>query len=61
MKEFKRILMKAQLGDKAATEQIVNLYKGLIIKESKVNGVFDEDLMQYLYQVLLVCIRTFRM
>jgi len=60
LNEFKRTLLKAQLGDKKAAEQMVELYKGLIIKESIVDGVFDEDLMQYLYQVLLNAIRTFR-
>lgn len=60
MKEFKRVLLKAQLGDKKAIEQIVDMYKGLVIKESIVDGVFDEDLMQHLFQVLLLAIRTFR-
>lgn len=59
MKGFKRLLIKAQLGDKEAIEVILELYRGLIIKESSVRGTFDEDLMQILYDTLLSCVRQF--
>ena len=59
MKGFKRLLMKAQLGDKDAIRVILELYRGLIVKESSIEGTFDEDLMQNLYDTLLACIRHF--
>ncbi len=59
MKGFKRLLMKAQLGDRESLQVILELYRGLVIKESTVEGAFDEDLMQILYDTLLACIRQF--
>ena len=59
MKGFKRLLMKAQLGDKDALRVILELYRGLIVKESSIEETFDEDLMQNLYDTLLACIRHF--
>jgi hypothetical protein len=40
-------------------EQILEMYKPLLIKESIYDGAFDEDLYQELVTVLLRCIRTF--
>lgn len=40
-------------------QQILDMYKPLLIKESIYDGVFDEDLYQELVEVLLRCIRTF--
>lgn len=59
MKGFKRLLIKAQLGDKEAVQVLLELYRGLVVKESSVEGAFDEDLMQSLYDTLLACIRQF--
>ena len=58
-KGFKRLLMKAQPEDKDALRVILELYRGLIVKESSIEGTFDEDLMQNLYDTLLACIRHF--
>ena len=43
----------------ASQQQIIDMYKPLLIKESIPEGVFDEDLYQELVAVLLQCIRTF--
>lgn len=43
----------------ASQEQILEMYKPMLIKESIREGVFDEDLYQELVAVLLRCIRTF--
>ena len=59
MKGFKRLLMKAQLGDKDALRVILELYRGPIVKEISIEGTFAEDLMQNLYDTLLACIRHF--
>ena len=42
----------------ASQQQIIDMYKPLLIKESITEGVFDEDLYQELVAVLLQCIRT---
>lgn len=60
MKGFKQLLRKAQLGDQEAARTLLELYRGLILKESNVDGTFDEDLMQTLFDTLLSCIRNFK-
>lgn len=58
--EFEELLFRAKMNDKQAIEQITEIYQPLIIKNSLVNGVFDEDLYQELMVELLKCIRTFQ-
>lgn len=60
MKGFKQLLRKAQLGDQEAARTLLELYRGLILKESNIDGAFDEDLMQTLFDTLLSCIRNFK-
>lgn len=56
---FENLLMNAKLGDALASEEILNIYKPLLIKNSIVRNVFDEDLYQELCIVLLECIQKF--
>ena len=56
---FKELLIQAKSGDKDAEESILALYKPLLIKESILDGTFDEDLYQELCITLLNCIRKF--
>lgn len=57
---FKEMLLLAQRGDSKMCEQILEMYKPLLLKESIVYGVFDEDIYQELSLTLLRCIRSFR-
>lgn len=41
---FKDLIIDAQKGEQYAFEEILNMYRPLIMKESIVNGLFDEDL-----------------
>lgn len=59
MVNFKELLIQAKSGDKDAEESILALYKPLLIKESILDGTFDEDLYQELCITLLNCIRKF--
>jgi hypothetical protein len=59
MKNFKKLLMLAKMGDPEAVEEIVEMYSRLISKESVVDGVYDDDLRQALFKTLLLCIRGF--
>ena len=43
---FKDLLYCAKAGDEAAFAQILDMYRPLLLKESIINGVFDEDLFQ---------------
>lgn len=56
---FRELLCEAKAGGEAAAVQILTLYKPLLIRESIVAGVFDEDLYQEFCITLLNCIRLF--
>ncbi len=57
---FKELMTRSKNGDRKATAELFDLYKPLLIKESIVNGFFDEDLYQELCLTLLNCIRIFK-
>ena len=57
---FKNILLQAKAGDEKALTELLLMYCPLLLKESIVDGVFDEDLFQELCVVFLKCIRLFR-
>lgn len=56
---FKELLSRAKDGDLRAKEILLERYKALLMKESIIDGVFDEDLYQDLCVTLLDCIRKF--
>lgn len=58
--EFEELLFQAKADDKEAVEQIVEVYRPLLIKNALVNGIFDEDLYQELMVELMKCIRYFK-
>ncbi|CUX25012.1 helix-turn-helix domain-containing protein [Clostridium sp. C105KSO13] len=57
---FEEILYRAQQGDETAINQIVEMYRPLLIKSALVNGRFDEDLFQELVVETLKCIQYYR-
>lgn len=58
---FKDLLLLAKKGREAAIVSILEMYKPLLIKNSIINGRFDEDLYQELCISLLSCIHSFQM
>lgn len=58
---FKDLLLSAKKGREAAIVSILDMYKPLLIKNSIINGRFDEDLYQELCVSLLSCIHSFQM
>lgn len=54
---FKELLLRAQAEDQQAKEKLLSLYQPLLMKESVINGVFDEDVYQELCITLLTCIQ----
>lgn len=58
--EFKELLVKAQSGSREAQELLLERYKPLLMKESIIDGVFDEDLYQELCVTMLNCIHKFK-
>jgi len=57
---FKELLARAKDNDAQALNEIAAMYRPLLIKESIVNGVFDEDLYQEQWLTLINCIRKIR-
>ncbi len=58
---FKELLLRAKDCNEDAIHTILEMYRPLLLKESIVNGVFDEDLYQELCITLLKCIDRFNM
>lgn len=57
---FEELLFLAKTEDETAILQILEMYRPLLIKNSLVNGKFDEDLYQELQIELLKCIRSYQ-
>jgi len=57
---FMELLARAKENDTQALNEIAAMYRPLLIKESIVNGVFDEDLYQEQWLTLINCIRKIR-
>lgn len=58
--EFENLLEAARQGDLKAQEEIIKMYRPLLMKNSMERNVFDEDLYQELSITLLNCIMKFR-
>ena len=59
MMEFKEMLIRAKRGEKHAQEKLLEMYRPLLMRESIVEGVFDEDLYQELCYRFICCIDKF--
>ena len=57
---FKEVLLQAKSGEQRAAAAVLELYKPLLVKESIIDGVYDEDLYQELCMTLLHCICVFK-
>jgi len=58
--EFVLLLIKSKLGDNQAIHQIIQMYAGLIYKNSYINGKFDEDCRAYIESRLVAEIKKFK-
>lgn len=58
--DFKKLLLQAKAGDNKAMTELLMMYHPLLLKESIVDGVFEEDLFQELCIIFLKCVRRFR-
>lgn len=57
---FKELLLLAKNNEDFAIKKMLEMYKPLLIKESIINGFFDEDLYQELQITLLYCINKIK-
>lgn len=58
--DFEHLLQCAQGGDEYAVAEILRMYRPLLIKNSIIQGQFDEDLYQELCLIVLKCIKHFQ-
>lgn len=58
--KFHDLLLRAKSGEQDAVNTILELYRPLLLKESIIFGVFDEDLYQELCITTLHCIEIFK-
>jgi len=56
---FYEVLVRAKNGDERAKQEILEKYKPLLVKNSILNGYFDEDLYQEQCLILMRCINLF--
>lgn len=61
MFEFKEMIIRAKRGENGAIEELLEMYRPLITKESIIDGIFDEDLYQELCYRFIQCIDRFEM
>lgn len=57
---FRELLILAKANHSQVMETLLSMYRPLLMKETVVNGTFDEDLYQELCIVFLRCVRNFR-
>lgn len=57
---FTELMLRAKENEKAAISEILTMYRPLLLKESIIDGIYDEDLYQELCLTLLSCIQKFR-
>lgn len=57
--EFRKVLELAVIGDTGGLETVLRLYMPLIDRYSRVNGVLDEDLRQYIMLKIVMTISKF--
>lgn len=57
--DFTYLLISAKSGNQDSIAELMEMYSPLLFKESVVDGCFDEDLLQELRLILLLCIKKF--
>ena len=56
--DFKELLLRAKDGDEESFTELLARYKPLLLRESVLHGVYDEDLYQENCITFLRCIRA---
>lgn len=58
--EFEELLFRAQQDEKIAIGKILAIYRPMLIRNSLIDGYFNEDLYQELVLETLKCIQYFK-
>ena len=60
MRTFRDLLCSAQNGDTEAMNELLEMYRLLLIKNSLIDGVVDEDLYQELCYKFIISVYKFK-
>lgn len=60
MRNFKELLCSAQSGNTDAMNKLLEMYRLLLIKNSLIDGVVDEDLYQELCYKFITAVYKFK-
>lgn len=55
MTNFDVLLLQSKNGSKTAATEILEMYQPLLIKESVINGIYDEDSSNALCAIIRLC------
>ena len=57
---FCDLFVRVRVGEEVAMEELLNMYKPMLVKHAIINGMFDENLYQELCITLVKCIRMYK-
>ena len=60
MRNFRDLLCRAQNGDTEAMNELLEIYRLLLIKNSLIDGVVDENMYQELYYKFITAVYKFK-
>lgn len=59
-RDFAKVLQKAVSGDIEATYKIIDIYDGLILKNSTINGKYNQECRDYIEDRIIKEIKKFK-
>ncbi|WP_432409578.1 helix-turn-helix domain-containing protein [Wukongibacter sp. M2B1] len=60
LRKFRKTFESAQNGDNSSLEEVLEMFKPIVYKNSFTKGEFDEDCFQELNIELLKCVENFK-
>ena len=57
---FCDLFVRVRVGEEVAMEELLNMYKPMLVKYAIINGLFDENLYQELCITLVKCMRMYK-
>ena len=59
-RDFAKVLQKSVSGDIEATYKIIDIYDGLILKNSTINGKYNQECRDYIEDRIIKEIKKFK-
>lgn len=58
---FRELILRAKESDPMAFTELMDMYEPLLLRESKIDGETDQDLLQELWMTMISYIQTFEL